>query len=78
MLQQFTDLKCFLLQVTQIGAFTMIAKDNIDLSSRSSTVIMDYHRSGFLLIQMHSEESESTVHDHIHMMSNAIDSLKIH
>ena len=38
--------------------FTVIAKDNINLNSRSSTATMDYHGVSFSLIQMDSEESE--------------------
>ena len=57
--------------------FAVIAKDNIDLNSRSSTATMDYGGTSLSLIQMHSEESECTVYDYIHTMDNAIHSLKI-
>ena len=67
MLQQFKDLKCFVPRGTQKGVFTVIAKDNIDLNSRSSTATMDYHGTGFSLIQMHSEESEGTVYNYIYI-----------
>ena len=77
MLQQFTDLECFLPGGTQKGVFTVIAKDHIDLGSRSSTATMDYHGTGFSFIEMHSEESEGTVYDYIYAMNNAIDSLMI-
>ena len=76
MLQQFKALKCFVPRGTQKGVFTVIAKDNIDLNSRSSTATIVYHGTGSL-IQMHSEESEGTVYNYIYRMGNAIDSLKI-
>ena len=37
-------------------AFKVFAKDNIDISSGSSTETMNYQRTSFLLIQMHYEE----------------------
>ena len=52
--------------------FTVIAKDNIDLNSRSSTATMDYHETGFSLIQMHSEESEGTVYNYIYTMDDIL------
>lgn len=58
MLQKFKDLKCFLPRGTQNCMFTVIAKDNINFNSRSSTATMDYHGASFSLIQMDSEESE--------------------
>ena len=75
--QQFKYLKCFLPRDIQKGVFKLIAKYSIDLSSRLSTVTMDYHGTTFLLIQMHSEESARTVYDYIYTMDNSIDSLKI-
>ena len=77
MLEQFKDLKCFLPRATQKGLFTKIVKDNIEINLRLSTSTMDYHGTGFSLIQMHSEESEVTVYDFLYTMDNAIDSLKI-
>ena len=77
MLKQFKDLECFLRRSTQKGKFAVIAKDNIDLNTRSSTATMDYHGTSLSLIQMHSEESECTVYNYIHTMDNAIHSLKI-
>ena len=59
------------------GVFTVIAKDTIDLNTRSSIATMDYHGTGLSLIQMHSEESEGTVYDYIYAMDNAIYLLKI-
>ena len=55
----------------------MIVKDNIGFNSRLSTVTMDNYRTGFSLIQMHSEESEGTVYDYLYTIDNTIDSLKI-
>ena len=46
-------------------------------NSRLSTATMDYHRTGFSLIQMQYKESEDTVCHCIHMMNNVFDSLKI-
>ena len=71
------DLKSFLPRGTQKGVFIVIAKDNIDLSTRSSIATVDYHRTGLSLIQMHPEESESTVWYYIYSINNAIHSLKI-
>ena len=77
-LQQFKDLKCFLPQGTQKGVFTVVAKENINFSSRSSTATMNYHGNGFLLIQMHyAKESEGTVYNYIYTMDNVINILKI-
>ena len=77
-LQQFKDLKCFLPQGTQKGVFTVVAKENINLNSRSSTATMNYHGNGFLLIQMHyAKESEGTVYNYIYTMDNVINILKI-
>ena len=78
MLQQFKDLKCFLPQGTQKGVFTVVAKENINLSSRSSTATMNYHGNGFLLIRMqYAKESEGTVYNYIYTMDNVINILKI-
>ena len=77
MFQQFKNLKCFLSWGTQRGMFTVIVKDNIGFNSRSSTVTMDNYRTGFSLIQMHSEKSEGTVYDYLYTIDNTIDSLKI-
>ena len=79
MLQQFKALKCFLPQRTQKSVFTLVAKENINLSSRSSTATMNYHGNGFvLLIQMHyAKESEGTVYNYIYTMDNVINLLKI-
>ena len=38
---------------------------------------MDYHETGFLLIQIHSEESDGTVYDYTYTIDNAIHSSKI-
>lgn len=62
---------------TQKSVFTVFAKYNIDLNSRSSNVTMDYYGTSFSLIQMHSEISEGTVYDYTYTMDNAIDWLKI-
>ena len=64
----------FLSQDTQKGVFTVTTKDP---NSGSTTAGMDYHGTGFSLMQMHSEESIDTVYDYIYTMGNAIDSLKI-
>ena len=72
MLQQFKDLECFLSQGTQKGVFTVIAKDNIDLNSRSTAATMDNYGTDFSLIQIYSEESEDTVCEYIYTMDNDI------
>ena len=38
----------------------MIAKDNIDLNSSSNTATMDYHGTGFSLMQMGAVESQDS------------------
>ena len=40
---------------TQKSVFTVFAKHNIDLNTRSSNATMDYYGTSFSLIQMHSE-----------------------
>ena len=66
------DLKSFLPRGTKKSVFIVIAKDNIDLNTRSSIATMDYHRTGLSLIQMHPEESEGTVWYYIYSIMLSI------
>ena len=51
----------FTLEFFKLQNDLQMPRSNLD--SRSSTATMYYHKTSFLLIQVHSEESESTVPD---------------
>ena len=76
MIKEFEKLGCFVPRSTRRGIFTVIAKDNIDLNSRSYTATSHYHGTSISLIQF-SGEVKGTEYELSFPMDEKIMSFKI-
>ena len=76
MIKEFEKLSCFVPRSTRRGIFTVIAKDNIDLNSRSYTATSHYHGTSMSLIQF-SGEVKGTEYELSFPMDEKIMSFKI-
>ena len=76
MIKEFEKLGCFVLRSASRGIFTVIAKDNIDLNSRSYTATSHYHGTSVSLIQF-SGEVKGTEYELSFPMDEKIMSFKI-
>ena len=76
-INQFEKFKSFIPGSSRKGIFTVIAKDNIDLNSSSSTATSHYHGTSMSILQFPTKDTPGIEYKYSFDMKEKVSTLKI-